>query len=57
MSEENVFSNLLMGTEYELKNRYMHVDYVQVNDDTESKSIISKVQNDTLKCSLEEMTV
>ena len=25
---EMFFSNLLMGTDYELKNRYMHVDYV-----------------------------
>lgn len=25
---EMFFSNLLMGTKYELKNRYLHVDYV-----------------------------
>lgn len=24
---EMLFSNLILGTEYELKNRYMHVDY------------------------------
>lgn len=27
----NVFSNLLLGTDYELKNRYMHIDYVEGN--------------------------
>lgn len=49
-----------MGTDYELKNRFMHVDYVPEQNDTESQSIISKVpkvQNDTLKCTLEEMAV
>ena len=25
---EQFFSNLLLGTEYDLKNRYLHVDYV-----------------------------
>ena len=50
---EAFFSNLILGTEYELKNRYLHVEYVP-------KSIISKVpkvQNDTLKCTLEELAV
>lgn len=54
------FGNLLLGTDYELKNRYMHVDYVAESIGTESQSIIlkpSKVQNDTLKCTLEEMAV
>ena len=57
---EMFFSNLLMGTDYELKNRYMHVDYVAEQNNTESQSINSKVpmvQNDTLKCTLEEMAV
>ena len=57
---EMFFSNLLLGTDYELKNRYMHVDYVSEQDDTEFQSITSKVpkvQNDTLKCTLEEMAV
>lgn len=30
---EIFFSNLLMGTNYELKNRYMHVDYVPRTED------------------------
>lgn len=50
---EAFFSNLILGTEYELKNRYLHVEYVL-------QSIISKVpkvQNDTLKCTLEELAV
>ena len=57
---EMFFSNLLMGTDYELKNRYMHVDYVAEQNNTESQSInskVPKVQNDTFKCTLEEMAV
>ena len=57
---EMFFSNLLLGTDYELKNRYMHVDYIPEQDDTECQSInskVPKVQNDTLKCTLEEMAV
>lgn len=57
---EKFFSNLLMGTDYELKNRYMHVDYIAEQNNTESQSInpiVSKVQNETLKCTLEEMVV
>ena len=57
---ELFFSNLLEGTEYELKNRYMHVDYAQELDDMKSQSIISKVpkvQNDTLERTLEERAV
>ena len=44
-----IFSNLILGTEYELKNRYMHVDYV----DDYSQGVSSKVpksQFDTLGC-------
>ena len=50
------FSNLILGTEYELKNRYMHVDYVDDN----FQSVIPKVpksQFDTLECTLEELAV
>lgn len=53
---EMFFSNLLLDTHYELKNRYMHIDYVENN----SKSISSKVskyQFDTLDCTLEELAV
>ena len=53
---EMFFSNLILGTEYELKNRYMHVDYVDDN----FQSVIPKVpksQFDTLECTLEELAV
>ena len=52
---ELFFSNLLLGTNHELKNRYMHVDYVEVGQSVNSK--ISKCQNDTLECSLEELAI
>lgn len=57
---EMFFSNLLLGTDYELKNRAMHVEYVPEQKDPDPKSIISKVQkvqNDTLNCTLEEIAV
>lgn len=52
---EQFFSNLLLGTENELKNRYMHLDYME-----EFQSVnfqIPKYQNDTLECTLEELAV
>lgn len=57
---ELFFSNLLLGTNYALKNPYMHVGYLSEQVDAESQSITSKVlkiQNDTLRCTLEEMAV
>ena len=54
---ELFFANLLLGTNHELKNRYMHVDYV---DESTSQSINAKVpkyQFDTLDCTLEELAV
>ena len=51
------FSNLLLGTNHDLKNRYMHIDFV---DETASQSInpkVSKYQFDTLDCTLEELAV
>ena len=56
---EQFFSNLLMGTKYELKNRYMHVDYVKQESDV-SQSVISKgskFQFDSLECTLEELAI
>ena len=53
---ELFFSNLILRTEYELKNRYMHVDYV----DDKSQSVSPKVpksQFDTLECTLEELAI
>lgn len=53
---EMFFSNLMLDTQYELKNRYMHVDYV----DVDFQSINSKVPKshfDTLECSAEELVI
>ena len=49
-------SNLILGTEYELKNRYMHVDYVNVNFQSVSPKV-PKSQFDTLECTLEELAI
>src|SRR5574344_2821507 len=54
---ELFFSNLLLGTNYELKNRYMHVDFVDENASQSAKSETPKCQIDTLKCALEELAV
>ncbi len=54
---EMFFGNLLLGTDHELKNRFMHVDYVEPGD---SQSVILKApksQFDTLECSLEELAI
>ena len=51
---EMFFSNLILGTEHELKNRYMHVGYVDDN----SQSVTPKApksQFDTLECTLDEL--
>ena len=54
---ELFFSNLLLGTNYELKNRYMHVDFVDETASQSAKSETPKCQIDTLKCTLEELAV
>lgn len=54
---ELFFSNLLLGTNHELKNRYMHIDFA---DESALQSInpkVSKYQFDTLDCTLEELAV
>ena len=53
---EIFFSNLIQGTEYELKNRYMHIDYA----DDKFQSVSPKVpksQFNTLECTLEELAI
>lgn len=50
------FSNLLLDTHYDLKNRYMHIDYVESNFQSISPKI-SKYQFDTLNCTLEELAI
>ena len=57
---EMFFSNLLLGADYELKNRYAHIDFDYRDEEEDSQSVISKVskgQNDTLECTLEELAV
>lgn len=57
---ELFFSNLLMGTEYELKNRYMHVEYVNAGEDVRTQSATGKVlkcKNCTLECTFEEVAI
>ncbi|MGN0159275.1 MAG: hypothetical protein ACI39W_09125, partial [Brotaphodocola sp.] len=54
---EMFFSNLLLDTNYELKNRYLHIDYVDDNASQSVNSKIPKSQFDTLECTLEELAV
>ena len=51
------FSNLLLGKNYELKNRTMHVDFVDKNTSQSARIETPKCQIDTLKCALEELAV
>lgn len=54
---EMFFGNLLLGTNQELKNRYMHIDYVDENNPQSINPKVSKYQFDTLNCNLEELAV
>lgn len=57
---ELFFDNLLLGTKYELKNRYMHVDYVPKQNRNEVQSAadtISKSKICTLNCPLDEAAI
>lgn len=54
---ELFFANLLLGTNHELKNRYMHVDFVDEITSQSISSKVSKCQFDTLDCTLEELAV
>ena len=54
---ELFFANLLLGTNHELKNRYMHVDFVDEITSQSINSKVSKCQFDTLDCTLEELAV
>lgn len=51
------FENLLMNKHYDLKNRYIHVDYKDESDIQSATKNISKCQNDTLKLTLEELAL
>lgn len=54
---EMFFSNLLLDTHYELKNRYMHIDYVDESASQSAKNEPPKCQLGTLKCTLEEVAL
>lgn len=54
---EMFFGNLLLNTDHELKNRFMHVDYAESNDSQSVTSKDPKSQFDTLDCTLEELAL
>lgn len=54
---EMFFSNLLLDTNYELKNRYMHIDYPYEESLQSVKPKASKSRFDTLDCTLEELAI
>lgn len=57
---ELFFSNLILGTNYELKNRYMHVEYVLEQSDADMQSAIENTPKGnicTLKCPLDELAI
>ena len=54
---EMFFGNLLLDTEYDLKNRIMHVDYVEPDNSQSANTEIPKCQFGTLDCTLEELAL
>ena len=54
---EMFFENLLLGAQHELKNRYLHVEYRSEVPVQSANAEISKRQNGTLDCTLEELAV
>ncbi len=52
---EMFFANLLLDADYELKNRYMHIDYVDGANFQSVNPKVPKAQFDTLECTLEEL--
>lgn len=57
---ELFFSNLLLGTNYELKNRYMHIEYVPEQENQSVQSAIGDVLKGkfcTLNCPLDELAI
>ena len=53
---EMFFENLLLGTQHELKNRYLHVEY-KADAPIQSATETSKCKNCTLDCTLEELAL
>ncbi|MCM1399390.1 MAG: Fic family protein [Clostridium sp.] len=57
---ELFFENLLLGKKHELKNRYLHVEYLPRTEHFQEQSarmMNSKCQNGTLNCTLEEIAI
>lgn len=57
---ELFFSNLILETKYELKNRYMHVDYMLEQSDADMQSVIENTPKGnicTLNCPLDELAI
>lgn len=54
---EMFFSNLLLDTHCELKNRYMHIGYAGESNFQSISPKVPKYQFDTLDCTLEELAV
>ena len=54
---EMFFENLLLGTQHELKNRCLHVDFREDTVIQSANDKKSKCQNGTLDCTLEELAV
>ena len=53
---EMFFGNMLLETKYELKNRYLHIDYTGDTLQSASQESI-KCKNCTLDCTLEELAI
>lgn len=53
---ELFFDNLLLGTEYELENRYMHVDYVPKQNRNEVQSAADDISKGKI-CTLDEAAI
>jgi len=54
---ELFFSNVILSTNYELKNRYLHVDYQDIAASQSANNTAPKCQIGTLECSLEELAI
>lgn len=55
---ERFFENALLGGSNQLKNRYAHVDWIDGGEDAQgANDDISKCNNCTLNCTLEELTL
>ncbi len=53
---ELFFSNLLLGTDYALKNRYLHIHF-EAYENVQSANDIPKGKKCTLDCTLEELAI